>query len=102
VQGDPAARRRLHENAALFRSELSRHGIAAGGSQYVIPVVLGDDSRAVAAGTRLQEGGFDVRAIRPPSVPPGTARLRISVHADHEPPTLVQLAAAVADAVRHV
>jgi 8-amino-7-oxononanoate synthase len=43
-----------------------------------------------------------VRAIRPPSVPPGTARLRISVHADHDPDVLTGLADAVADALHHV
>ena len=43
----------------------------AAGSEYVVPVILGDDGRAVAAAGRLQEQGFDVRAIRPPSVPAG-------------------------------
>jgi 8-amino-7-oxononanoate synthase len=50
----------------------------------------------------LQDQGFDVRAIRPPSVPPGSARLRISIHADHEPGVLVRLANAVADVLSHV
>jgi 8-amino-7-oxononanoate synthase len=68
----------------------------------VVPVIVGDDSRAVAAAKNLQGKGFDVRAIRPPSVPIGTCRLRISIHADHEPAVLVQLAEAVADALNHV
>jgi 8-amino-7-oxononanoate synthase len=100
VSKDDDGRRRLHDNAATFRSALAAHGIPAAGTEYVVPVILGDDGRTVAAATRLQEHGFDVRAIRPPSVPPGTARLRISIHADHEPATLVRLAAAVAEAVR--
>ena len=58
-------------------------------------------AKAVAAATRLQSQGFDVRAIRPPSVAPGTARLRISIHADHDRDILVALAAAVADAVQN-
>jgi 8-amino-7-oxononanoate synthase len=102
VQRDAEGRRRLRENAALFRKELSRRGVAPGGTAYVVPVVIGEDARAGAVGARLQEDGFDVRAIRPPSVPPGTARLRISIHADHETPQLVRLAAAVADALNHV
>ena len=101
VQSDPAGRERLHTNATLFRLELSKHGIAALGTEYVVPVVVGDDPRAVTAAVRIREQGFDVRAIRPPSVPPGTARLRISIHADHEPAMLSELAKVVADALHH-
>jgi len=102
VQGDSRSRQRLHSNAALFRSELAKRVVPAAGTDYIVPVMIGDDGRAAAAAARLQDSGLDVRAIRPPSVPPGTARLRISVHADHEPAVLVQLAEAVADALSHV
>lgn len=53
-------------------------GLPAPRSQ-IIPVVLGEDRRAMAAAAALQEAGFDVRGIRPPTVPPGTSRLRISL-----------------------
>jgi 8-amino-7-oxononanoate synthase len=99
VRSDDAGRRALHEAAAVFRAELARHGVATRGSHYIVPVVLGDDARAVRASRRLQEAGWDIRAIRPPSVPPGTARLRIAVHADHDRQTLVAAAAAVAEVV---
>lgn len=102
VETDTAARRALHWKVGLFRHELTRLGVSALGSHYIVPFVVGDDARAVAAGTRLQGQGFDVRAIRPPSVAPGTARLRISVHADHARDTLIALAAAVADALENV
>jgi 8-amino-7-oxononanoate synthase len=102
VRADEKSRQRLHANAALFRSELRGHGHNALGTEYIVPVVIGDDARAVAAGEQIRGRGFDVRGIRPPSVPAGTARLRISVHADHDPATLKDLAAAVADAVDHV
>jgi 8-amino-7-oxononanoate synthase len=46
----------------------------------IIPVVIGENERALDAAAALQAQGFDVRAIRPPSVAPGTARLRISVN----------------------
>jgi 8-amino-7-oxononanoate synthase len=71
--------------------------VAAGGAHYIVPVVLGEDGRAVEAARRLQAAGWDIRAIRPPTVSPGTARLRVSIHADHEPETLRAVAAAVAE-----
>ncbi|HKT75170.1 MAG TPA: 8-amino-7-oxononanoate synthase [Sphingobium sp.] len=45
----------------------------------IVPVLLGEDRRAMATADALQEAGFDVRGIRPPTVPPGTSRLRISL-----------------------
>lgn len=47
----------------------------------IIPVIIGEDARALAASERLQAEGFDVRAIRPPTVPEGTARLRLTLNA---------------------
>lgn len=46
---------------------------------HIVPVLLGEDRRTMAAAAALQEAGFDVRGIRPPTVPPGTSRLRISL-----------------------
>ncbi|MEG8222197.1 8-amino-7-oxononanoate synthase [Sphingomonas sp. HH69] len=45
----------------------------------IVPVILGTDARTMAAAAALQDAGFDVRGIRPPTVPPGTSRLRISL-----------------------
>jgi len=53
-------------------------GLPAPRSQ-IIPVILGEDRRAMAAAAALQQAGFDVRGIRPPTVPAGTSRLRISL-----------------------
>jgi 8-amino-7-oxononanoate synthase len=97
VAGDEEGRGALHAGAALFRAELARRGVPARGEHYIVAVVLGEDARAVEAARRLREAGWDVRAIRPPTVPPGTARLRLSIHADHEPETLRAAAAAVAE-----
>lgn len=100
VQGDDRGRLDLHENASRFRTSLTNRGVPTLGDTYVVPVVLGDDSRAVKAATQLQEKGYDIRAIRPPSVPQGTSRLRISIHADHTPELLDQLAEHVVEAIR--
>jgi 8-amino-7-oxononanoate synthase len=92
VQTDTVGRNRLHENAAQFRTRLAALGIEPLGNTFVVPVVLGDDPRAVAVAQQLLTSGFDVRAIRPPSVPLGTSRLRISIHADHDAETILTLA----------
>jgi 8-amino-7-oxononanoate synthase len=102
VRGDDATRQKLHDNAQFFRAELARTGTEVRGEDYIVPVILGDDKRAVAAAEHLQEAGFDVRAIRPPTVPPGTSRLRISIHADHDPGLIRAAAAAVAEVVDHL
>jgi 8-amino-7-oxononanoate synthase len=99
VRADHAGRCSLHDNAAQFRALLAEGGITAPGGSYVVPIVLGSDERAVAVAARLQRNGFDVRAIRPPSVPVDTARLRISIHADHAPADLAGLASALREAL---
>lgn len=100
VERDAAGRRQLHENAQRFHSALSERGIRVFGDTYIVPVVIGEDTRAVQAAAHLQGHGYDIRAIRPPSVPQGTARLRISIHAGHPPALLDQLAVHVAEALR--
>jgi 8-amino-7-oxononanoate synthase len=57
---------------------LGPHGALISGSQ-VMPVILGDDARTMRAAEAVQAAGFDVRGIRPPTVPAGTSRLRISL-----------------------
>lgn len=53
-------------------------GAQANGSQ-ILPLIVGDDASAMALAERVQAAGLDVRGIRPPTVPEGTARLRISI-----------------------
>jgi len=82
----------LHEEpwrrVSLLQRARSAHDALCPESQFrgtqIIPVILGDSGRAIAVATALQERGFDVRAVRPPTVPEGTSRLRISVHANHQ------------------
>jgi 8-amino-7-oxononanoate synthase len=100
VQNDDHGRARLRDNVAFFRRLLRDRQIFSLGQDYIVPIGLGDDSRAVAVAARLQAAGFDVRAIRPPTVPLGAARIRISIHADHSAAVLESLAAALADALR--
>jgi 8-amino-7-oxononanoate synthase len=92
VQRDESSRTALHERAKLFRVETNARGVMVGGTHYIASIVLGPDTVAMKAARRLQEAGFDIRAIRPPTVPEGTARLRVSIHADHDPTMLRDVA----------
>ncbi|MCB1322647.1 MAG: aminotransferase class I/II-fold pyridoxal phosphate-dependent enzyme, partial [Leptospiraceae bacterium] len=58
---------------------------------HIIPVIVGAESKALGYTQYLLEQGYDVRAIRPPTVPTGTSRLRICVHADHTDEQIDQL-----------
>lgn len=62
----------------------------------IIPLILGEDARAVAAAHQLLEHGLWIPAIRPPTVPPGTARLRIALSAAHTDVMIDKLRAALA------
>lgn len=70
---EPQRREKLH---TLIRH--AEHYLQPSGSQ-IIPYLIGDNQRAVTMAEAMQDHGFDIRAIRPPTVPLGTARLRISI-----------------------
>ena len=69
--------------------------VAPGHRSPIIPIVLGDEADAVAASARLLEEGLFVPAIRPPTVPPGTSRLRIALSAAHTDAQIEMLRAAL-------
>ncbi|WP_267396751.1 MULTISPECIES: 8-amino-7-oxononanoate synthase [unclassified Sphingomonas] len=75
---EPERRARLAGLVTYAEQALSRCGVSASGSQ-ILPLVLGDDSATMRAAAAVQAAGFDVRGIRPPTVPAGTSRLRISL-----------------------
>lgn len=72
-------RRRLADNIGRVAAHLGRTSPASP----IIPVVMGEEERAMAASARLLKEGLWVPAIRPPTVPPGTSRLRITLSAVH-------------------
>lgn len=76
-QGDDL-RAALQERIGLAGELLGPLGAAATESP-IMPLLLGEDRRAMELAARLQAAGYDVRGIRPPSVPEGTARLRIVI-----------------------
>ena len=81
VDREPERRARVLELAACLRRALAARGIPTiESSSQIVPILIGDNDAAVAVARAIQQEGFDVRAIRPPSVRPGTARLRVSMN----------------------
>lgn len=79
LQQEPLRRAEVHRKSAWMRAALSRQNIHAGGDSPIVPVIAGSNEAALVLQSGLIAAGFDVRAIRPPSVPLGTARLRVTV-----------------------
>jgi len=97
IDEDPAIVTRLRDRISQFGAAAERHGLPLSPSPTAIqPVVLGDARRALEASARLLERGFCVPAIRPPSVPENTSRLRVSLSAAHVPGDVEDLATALA------
>lgn len=83
VATEPQRIRRLHARIAAFREGLAAAGIASASATAIQPVVVGEPARAVELSTRLRDRGHLVPAIRPPTVPAGTSRLRVSLSSEH-------------------
>ena len=92
-EGD-ALRHRVRESSCFLRAQLQQAGFNTGSSDsHIVPVILGANDLAVDYAEGLSQAGFTVRAIRPPSVPEGTARLRLSVTAKLKQENLLAFAA---------
>ena len=92
-------RARLIELSALLRKELRNNSFdTAGSDSQIVPVILGPNVAAVHFAEYLRTRGFGVRAIRPPTVPAGTARLRLSLSSKHSEDILTELVAAMIQA----
>jgi glycine C-acetyltransferase/8-amino-7-oxononanoate synthase len=84
MNAEPQRIRRLWENAAYLHDRLVKAGFKFGPTQSpILPLMIGEAPAATAMAARLFERGVYVIAIRPPTVPAGTARLRITPIADH-------------------
>jgi 8-amino-7-oxononanoate synthase len=98
AQREPARRTALLARAAQLRSGLTTLGYDVGqSSTHVVPVVVGDDRKALALAAALLERGFFAQAIRYPSVPSGSARLRLTAMSSHSAADVDALLAAFAE-----
>ena len=95
VEREPLRRREVHRKSALLRRALMEQNVHAGGESPIVPIIAGANEAAVALQSSLMAAGFDVRAIRPPSVAPGTARLRVTVRYPVDDGDLVRFASEV-------
>jgi len=98
VESDPALLSRLRARIAEFRSACAALGVPVTPSDTAIqPVIVGEAARAIELSTRLLARGLLVPAIRPPTVPRGTSRLRVSLSAAHQRSDVERLAGALAE-----
>jgi len=102
VEAEPGRRQALLRNADRLRSGLMDLGLHVEGDTHIIPVLLGDNTLAMRFAAALLERGVLAQAIRPPTVPPGTARLRVTPMATHTDAQIDRALAAFAGAARAV
>jgi 8-amino-7-oxononanoate synthase len=96
VRTEPEARRHLHQLAERLREGLRDIGCDSDVSRcQIVPLIVGEPRSALRLSRRLEQEGLLVPAIRPPSVPSGTARLRVSLTAGHSGEDVERLLAAL-------
>lgn len=100
VNTDQDRRTRLNKAIKHFKDACVEKGIQLMPSPSAIqPIVIGDADKAVAVSEALRQSGFWVSAIRPPTVPAGTARLRVTLSSEHHNTQIDALVAAIAEAL---
>jgi len=98
VEEEPAVVGMLRARIGDFTTACAAAGLRAAPSTTAIhPIVVGDTQWALDVAARLHERGFLVPAIRPPTVPEGTSRLRVSLSAAHTKPEVEALVAALVE-----
>jgi len=102
VGKEPERVARLQKNTRVFIEALRGHGIRAKSSSAIVPIVIGDERRAMEAAKRLYDEGIFLSAIRYPTVAKGSARLRVALMATHTEAELCKAAAKIAAAVNGI
>ncbi len=101
IEEQPRLVRRLAANAAALRSELEHEGFDLRGARtQIVPLIVGEPRIATALCEAALERGLFAQAIRPPTVPPMTSRLRLAVMASHTEKELCSAAGILGDAAR--
>jgi 8-amino-7-oxononanoate synthase len=96
MRDEPQRRRMLRERSREFRAQLRMRGLPVSqGDSPIIPVIIGTESAAIELSERLLAKQFLVGAVRPPTVPRGTSRLRVTVSCQHTMEEIAKLTAAL-------
>jgi len=97
LRTEPERRARLEALVAYAGAIAeARCGVTPSGSQ-IMPVIIGDNARTMAIAAAMQERGFDIRGVRPPTVPEGTARLRVAITLNTDQQTVSDMLDALKD-----
>ena len=101
ARDEPERRARLAENVAVLRAGLASRGVQCIGdaASHVVPIVIGAVEPTLDVWAALAERGFMVGAVRPPTVPMGASRLRVTVSAVHTAEQIAGLVRAIGDAL---
>jgi glycine C-acetyltransferase/8-amino-7-oxononanoate synthase len=103
LEAEPERVRRLNANAAALREGLAAEGLEAGGGQsQIVPLEVGDAALTMKLCERLLARGVFAQGIRPPTVPAGSSRLRLSAMATHEEADLREAARLAGEAAREL
>ena len=97
LQADPLLPHQARDRIAHAHDEARRLCGLAGFQSQIMPIVIGADELTMTCAAKLQEQGFDVRGVRPPTVPRGTSRLRVSITGNVGDQEITALFQAIAD-----
>jgi 6-carboxyhexanoate--CoA ligase len=99
IQNEPQRIFNLRDNVRFFCSCLGEYGIKAASETAIVPIIIGEEEKAVAVSDRLRAEGFYIPAIRYPTVPEGRAMLRAALMSSHSRDELEAAAQAIARAI---
>ncbi len=103
VKSEPQLRLDLHNKVAFFKKQLRKNGLKDDpGPSQIIPVMIGDSTKTLAIAEELQKNRIYVKAVRPPTVPEGSARLRFSITRHHQEKDLKNCAQVLSKVIRAV
>ena len=96
MRDEPWRQERVRQLARRVRAALAGAAQIRAADSPIIPIILGDEQAAIGAAARLAEQGFLVAAVRPPTVPRGSSRLRVTLSCDHTDADIDRLIGAIA------